>query len=101
MTAAGANGKGAYDLLGPEIRFSFDVRPRPGEVLEIYGVGFQSREFGDLGRHENPCGNYDRRGFCKSSVFRIHVRGRLSDQTLWSPIPEAAINLCGQLWLAT
>jgi uncharacterized protein (TIGR03437 family) len=31
----------SYDLLGPEGAFSYNTRPvKPGEVLELYGVGF-------------------------------------------------------------
>ncbi|MCE5311047.1 MAG: hypothetical protein LLG20_25700, partial [Acidobacteriales bacterium] len=38
---SGVYGGGTYDLLGPADRFSFKTRPvKPGEVLQLYGVGF-------------------------------------------------------------
>jgi uncharacterized protein (TIGR03437 family) len=37
----GAYGGGTYDLLGPLGHFTFNTRPvKPGEVLELFGVGF-------------------------------------------------------------
>lgn len=41
VDGSGAYGNGTYDILGPTGAFPFNTRPvKPGEVLELFGVGF-------------------------------------------------------------